>query len=373
MWGAQMAATKGLGREVYQEAFERLGNISAVAREFGVCHRTVARSLRGKQTDPAIQAGMDAVGTGMVPAMAWIKTKGTKDQPGYSLMLKPAADDTDPLERIREAFTDLPAAPPAPPPLYADEDLLTLYPIADAHVGMLAWGEETGEDYDTRKACDRLRSWVGQCVASAPASGTGVILVAGDLLHADDQTSQTPKSRHVLDVDTRHFRTLDMAISALAACIDLAARKHARVIVRILPGNHDPHSSMAVLFALAERYRDDPRIEVDKRPGEFWVYEHGQVMLASHHGDKAPPERLGMALMGAHRDIFGRSKYCYLFTGHLHSFSGKDVGPIRWEQLRAVTARDAYAASHSWVSQAELQAITYHRERGEIARARVAA
>ena len=114
MWGVEMAAIKWLGREVYQEAFDRLGNISAVARDFGVCHRTVTRSLRGKQTDPTIQASMDAVGTGMVPAIAWIKTKGTKDSPGYSLMLKPAADDTDPLERIREAFTGLPAAPPAP-------------------------------------------------------------------------------------------------------------------------------------------------------------------------------------------------------------------------------------------------------------------
>ncbi|MFC0280331.1 hypothetical protein ACFOHK_16020 [Falsigemmobacter intermedius] len=76
-----MAANKGLGREAYQEAFDRLGSMNAVAKELGVSHRTVARSLRSA-TDPAIQAGMDAVGTGMVPAMAWIKTKGTKDQPG---------------------------------------------------------------------------------------------------------------------------------------------------------------------------------------------------------------------------------------------------------------------------------------------------
>ncbi|MFC0280329.1 hypothetical protein ACFOHK_16030 [Falsigemmobacter intermedius] len=107
---------------------------------------------------------------------------------------------------------------------------------------------------------------------------------------------------------------------------------------------------MAVLFALAERYRDDPRIEVDKRPGEFRVCEHGQVMLASHHGDKVPPERLAMGLVSQHREAFGRSKFCHLFTGHLHSFAGKDIAGVRWEQLRAVTARDAYAPSHSWVA-----------------------
>lgn len=374
-----MAANVGIDPKQYIESFGKLGNFRAVARAFGVNESTVRRAIRaaesrGEHLSDGARGAMERVGlTGTEMAGGWIKTK-FEDGTAVSVRFKTpdlAADDQ--LERIRAAFVDLPAATPVPAPLYSDDDLLTLYPIADAHVGMLAWGEETGEDYDTRIACDRLRSWVGQCVASAPPSGTGVILVAGDLLHADDQTSQTPKSRHVLDVDSRHFRTIDMAINALAACVDLAAAKHSRVIVRILPGNHDPHASLPVLFALAERYRDSPRVDVDKRPGEYWVFEHGSVLLASHHGDKAPPERLAMGLISEHREAFGRSKFCHLFTGHLHSFAGKDIGGVRWEQLRAVTARDAYAASHSWVSQAELQAITYHRERGEIARCRVAA
>lgn len=46
---------------------------------------------------------------------------------------------------------------------------------------------------------------------------------------------------------------------------------------------------------------------------------------------------------------------------------------MRWERLRAVTARDAYSVANAYVSRAELQGITYHREKGEVHRVRVGA
>jgi hypothetical protein len=36
-----------------------------------------------------------------------------------------------------------------------------------------------------------------------------------------------------------------------------------------------------------------------------------------------------------------------------------------------VTARDAFAASHAYTARAQLQGITYHKERGEIQRVKV--
>lgn len=279
----------------------------------------------------------------------------------------------DIAEAIRDAMVDMPALPPITSPTDSNAELLTLYPIADAHVGMMAWAREVGEAYDTNKAAERIVEWVGRAVDASPPSKTAIVLDVGDLTHADDQTNQTPRSRHALDVDTRHYRTLEVTIAAICAAVEYAARKHERVIVAILPGNHNTHSYMAVLFALKERYREDPRIEVRAKPGEWFVYQFGYVMLAAHHGDKARADRMVHFMAGEFATIWGKSRHRYLWTGHLHHHKSQDIGDCQWEQLRALTARDAYAFSHAYTARAQLSAITYHRERGEVFRARVAA
>lgn len=299
-------------------AIRKHDTIAAAALELGIKRGTLTQWISDNAPpDPAIQASMDAVNTRLIPALAWAKTKSA-DGTSYSVLLKPQSDAPAMLDRIKAAFEDLTPAAVIAPPLYADSDLLTLYPLADVHLGMMAWGRETGEDYDTKTAATRMQSWIGQCIASSPASETAIILGAGDLLHADDQTNMTPRSKHVLDVDTRHFKTLEVAIGAFAACIELALAKHRLVKVVILPGNHDSMSYMAVMFALAERYRLNERVAVRKEPGEFFVEEFGAVLIASHHGDKAPPERLVLTMSDEYAPAWGRTRHRTLFTGHLH-------------------------------------------------------
>jgi hypothetical protein len=334
-------------------------------------HRYETAKSRGLDVDPAIAEAKAAVGTNLSPVLAWAKTR-SEDGTSYSVLLKPdQPSPEDAIDRIRAALEDMPAIPAIPAPQHCDSDLLTLYPIADAHIGMMAWGKETGEDYDLKTASERLISWMGQCVASSPASRTAIILDAGDLLHADDQTNQTPKSKHALDVDTRHYKSVETAISTLAIAIEGAARKHERVIVRILPGNHNTHSYIAVMFALAERYRDNPQIEVQKVPGEFFIHQFGKVLIAAHHGDKAKAERMVMFLADQYAGIWGRTLHRFLWTGHLHHHKSQDIGGCQWEQLRALTARDAYAVSHAYTARAQLQGITYHRTKGEVQRVKV--
>jgi hypothetical protein len=285
----------------------------------------------------------------------------------------PEGDTENIIDRLRDAFEGITPAVIIPAPEYSNADLLSVYPIPDAHVGLQSWGKETGEDYDTEKATDRIKSWVAQCVASAPPSETAIILGVGDLTHADDQTNQTPRSKHQLDVDTRHFKTLDMTIAAMAAAIETAATKHRRVIVRILPGNHDTTTYMAVLFALAERYRDNARIEVQKIPGEFFAHQFGKVLIAAHHGDKAKAERLVLFMADQFPAMWGETRHRFLYTGHLHHLKSQDIGGVQHEQLRAITARDAYAVAHGYTARAQMQTITFHREHGEVSRIKVTA
>jgi hypothetical protein len=356
------------------EAVQKYGSVAAAAEALGLSEGALRhRYLKGvkagldeKIVQPAPQGhtikGVSTLydGAGNI-AMQWVKTKS--DEPSFE----------DIAERLSALFADLPAIPPIAPPAFTDDDLFTVYPIADAHIGMKAWEKETGENYDTDIATRRLRKWIGSLVASSLPSRKAVILDVGDTTHMDDRSNQTPASKHVLDVDGRVFRTLDMTIAALADATELALAKHDEVQVVIIPGNHNPNSYMAIVFALAERYRDNPRVQVRKDPREMWVERFGDCLLAAHHGDKAKPERLVMFIADEYAEEWGASKHRFLWTGHLHHHKSADIGGVKWEQLRAMTARDAYAFTHAYSARAQLQAITLHRAKGEVQRNAVSA
>jgi hypothetical protein len=362
-------------------AYERLGSKGAVARELGIHRSTVQEALRGTDSridllDPEIRKRLEQKGylddiKGL--HSGWIIDKN-KDGAGESLYFYLGKDEQEAIpleERLAEALANIPRPDPVQPPEKHDADLLTIYPIADAHMGLMAWGKETGEDYDTNIAAERVRNWIARAVDASPASGVAVILDVGDLTHADDDSNMTPRSKHVLSVDTRHFRTLDVTIAALAGAVDYALLKHERVEVYILPGNHNQTSYMAVMFALSERYRNEPRVTVHKKPGEFFVMQFGNCMLAAHHGHGAKPDRMVHFLADEFASIWGATRHRFLWTGHLHHHKSADIGGVTWEQLRAVTARDAYAVGHAYVARAQLQAITLHRTDGEVSRVKI--
>ena len=347
----------------------------AISRQLGIAENAVRHRLQGArkhaEADGAIQGAMSSVGMKDASPLhsGWIKSEGASL---YFQMPKDKSANVNVTEIVREAFEGIPACPPIPSPRDFSEGLLTVYPIFDAHIGMRASADESGEDMDNDIAERRIAGGVGQCVASSPASEMAVVLIGGDALHANDQTAMTPKSKHVLDVASSFADAVDVAIYTFAACIEMAATKHKNVIVSVIQGNHDRDAYLSIMYALRERYRDNPCIEVQRKGGEFFVMEWGRVMLASHHGDKAKAERLVMHMADEWAEMWGRTRYRFYFTGHMHHSKMQDIGGVQVEQMRAAAPRDAYAASHSYSSRSELQAITYHKDSGEVSRVKVA-
>jgi hypothetical protein len=70
-------------------------------------------------------------------------------------------------------------------------DLLAVYPVGDHHLGMMAWGEETGDaDYDMGISEDLLRSASVRLINTCPASEQALIAFLGDFLHYDSYDPQ---------------------------------------------------------------------------------------------------------------------------------------------------------------------------------------
>jgi len=271
------------------------------------------------------------------------------------------------LERAASVFSDLPKAPAIPSPKHTNADLLTLYPLFDVHAGLHAWGAETGgHDYDLKLFTSDVNMAVGNVMALSPDSEEAVLLIGGDFFHGDDNTNQTPKSRHPLDVDGRHFKVLDTGIEVVAATIERLATKHKRVTVRVLRGNHDEHSHMVLTLALAQRYRAHDRITIDKDPRDIFMHQWGRCLIAAHHGDKQKPERLAMVLAEI-CPFWSASPHRVVFTGHRHHQQTNEFPGIVWEQFRAFCPPDAYGAQ--FAPRRAMHAITFHKASGIATRA----
>lgn len=361
------------------EALKRLGNLSGAARELGVSYRNIIRVLdragytadvRKQYLDPAIKNGMQAIGTNMVPALAWAKIPPKDGEIGYSLMLKPEAEPPEAVaERIREALEGMEAAEPVSPPESVMADLCAVYPLMDAHVGMLAWGRETGsQDYDLDHAAQDMRHAFAKVLALTPAAEQAVLLIGGDFFHADDNRAETPANRHKLDVDGRFWKVLDVGIGIIAETIHKLLQKHSKVMVRVLRGNHDPHSSMTLNFALAERYRNEARAHIEKDPRDLFMLQWGKCAIFAHHGDKGKPQQMALYLSDV-CPFWSETRHRHYLTGHVHHDHAKDLGPLRYESLRAFCPPDAYAASMGYGGRRALQSITFHKADGLVLRA----
>ena len=105
--------------DVQQQAYDAVlehGTIRAAARALGEGYSSVHRKYNMAKAkielDPAIHDSMTAVGTGLVPALAWAKTK-SENGTSYSVLLKPPQEaESDYIDRLAEAFSDIPVAPP---------------------------------------------------------------------------------------------------------------------------------------------------------------------------------------------------------------------------------------------------------------------
>lgn len=282
-----------------------------------------------------------------------------------------ARQDRDPsawIGAIHEVFSDINGVGPVSvPPSVTYSDLLTLYPVADLHLGMYAWARETGDDYDLEIARDLFLGKMLKLVERAPPADTAVILNIGDFFHSDTRNNRTEASGHALDVDSRWPRVVRLGIQLLKAAVEIALSKHKRVIVRNLPGNHDYHTSFALSVALEAYFCNDPRVTVDMDPSKFWFFQWGRVLLAATHGDMAKPANLPGIVAATQPRMWGETDFRFGFTGHLHHkfVQASELHGMIVEILQTLSPKDWWHASMGYCAGRSMMAVTFHKDNGE--------
>lgn len=255
---------------------------------------------------------------------------------------------------------------PTDAPKFVDNDLATVLPWGDPHIGLLSWAAETGESWDLKAVEEASAQVFADLISRTPRSAEFVLVDLGDLFDAEDDKQVTPASGHKLDVDSRSGKIARVAVRIFRNAIDLALQRHAKVSVHLLRGNHDPYKSLMLGLLLEALYANEPRVTVKpfENPYQFWQF--GNVAAMMHHGDGSKPQQ--MPGVFACDPSWGPAGHRVVWTGHIHTQNRWDLPGCTVESFRTIAASNYWAHHKGYRSKRTLDCITYHRTHGEISR-----
>lgn len=316
---------------------------------YGISHRgAMLRIARIKK------AGVSRLYKTEDGGLMWVKERPQKErfEEEAREYVEALCAEVKPLERI-------------PAPKNVEKRRRAFYMVGDPHIGMLSWGEETGDDFDLKIAERDLCAAAEDMVARAPATDSAVLVLLGDVFHMDNTRNETFISRHKLDVDDRYIKVMRVGIRTVRHMIDAAAAKHKTVHVRIVSGNHDPHSSLTLRFTMEALYEKNPRVMVEAGPEPFWIHEFGKNLIGIHHGHELrKPAKMAAWLAQKAPEAWGRTRYRWVWHGHVHHRYAEEHMGVEVESFRALCGPDAWHNSEGWAARREMECIVLDEEYG---------
>ena len=363
--------------EKYIIAVQVHGSNRKAAKALGVNKSSVDKAINRVKARAALRSPQEHVYTRAVPTGFHIKGVSQfidKEGRVVGSWVKTHVDRQAQQEALKAAVEamceEIEPVAPAKAPKATYGNLCNVYTLTDSHVGMLAWGTETKSgDWDLTIAETILVGCFRQMVESSPSAATCVVAQLGDFLHYDSAVAAvTPLHGNTLSADGRMPKMVKTAIRILRTVIDIALRKHEKVVVLLSEGNHDLSSSVWLRAMFQALYENEPRIEVIDSELPYYTYQHGQTMLAWHHGHLSKKEALPMLFAAQFPKMWGDTTKRYIHVGHQHHTDIKEYSGITVEQHPTLAARDAYASRGGWIAERQVTAITYSDKYGQVAR-----
>ncbi|KKN27900.1 hypothetical protein LCGC14_0859900 [marine sediment metagenome] len=257
---------------------------------------------------------------------------------------------------------------------YDEPHLLEMH-LADFHLCSLAWAEETGADWDLTIQRRMFREAVEDLLAKASRFDVDQILwVAGNDFFNSDNIHGTTADGTPQDMDTRHQKMFREGQRLNRWAID-RCRAIAPVIVKVIPGNHDPLLSFALGEVLEVAYDrvEDVQVDNSASPRKYLLY--GNTLLGFTHGRESAvnQKHYGEIMATEARQLWAQARYCEFHIGDKHHRKGTthvlydDAYGVVTRIMPTLSAPSAWANGMGYKSYRGAEAYLWSQERGQAA------
>ena len=238
--------------------------------------------------------------------------------------------------------------------------------LADLHIGKLAWGKETGEDYDWKIASERVKSVISNIIETNKNNDIEkiIFIIGNDIMHYDTMgkttTSGTPQ-----DTDIRFQKMFNIACDLMVQSI-MSLSAIAPIDIIYVPSNHDFQTSYYLIMYLSAYFRNNKSVNIDTSPKPRKYFEWGKCLIGWSHGDKEKSRISGIMQIEA-SEAWGRSKYRYFQLAHLHSEHCREENGVIIRNVSSITGTDAWHNTVGFIGATKkAQSFLYNKDDGLI-------
>lgn len=249
-----------------------------------------------------------------------------------------------------------------------DGHLLIVDP-ADIHIGKLATSFETGEDYNSQIAVQRVLEGVKGIIQKASGFNIDKVLFIGgnDILHIDTPkrttTSGTPQ-----DTDGMWYESFLIAKQLYIDVIELLMQI-ADVHFVFNPSNHDYTNGFFLADVIQSWFRNSPNITFDCSIAHRKYFLYGQNLIGTTHGDGAKPQDLPLLMAQESPKNWADTKHRYVYSHHLHHKISKDYIGVTVESLRSPSGTDSWHHRNAYQHATKaVEGFIHHKDFGQVAR-----
>ena len=254
------------------------------------------------------------------------------------------------------------------------EHLLVINP-ADVHIGKLALALETGEEYNTEIAFNRVIEGVTGLISKAQGFDIDRVLfcVGNDILHTDNCMSSTTKQTYQ-DTDGKFWQHFEIALELYVKCVEIL-RQVAPVDVVHSMSNHDFVSGFHLAQSLKAWFRntDDVTFDISVAPRKY--YKFGSNLIGLEHGDGAKFDKLPLLMASEKPQEWANTTHRYWYLHHIHHkvkhrwLDAKDYIGVTVEYMRSPSSSDSWHSGKGFkgVPRA-VEGFIHSKDSGQIAR-----
>lgn len=249
-----------------------------------------------------------------------------------------------------------------------DEEYLLVVDIADGHIGKLADSFETGEDYNSQIAVQRIREGVEGIIEKTKGFPIDKILFVGgnDILHTDTPKSTTTAGTHVNSSGMWYSNFLmakEVYIEMLNRLLEIS-----NIHFVFNPSNHDYQSGFFLADVIKTYYKDCENITFDCSIAHRKYFTYGQNLIGTSHGDGGKMADLPLTMAHESKD-WSNCKHKYFYIHHFHHKISKDFMGVNVEALRSPSGTDSWHSKNQFhFAPKAIEGFLHSKEHGQIAR-----